>query len=66
MSPGGPVDWEGLEKADGKLGRCFFTGTLGDALNVILCAAGQKLHKLLHWLLCAWIGIRLFQPIGYR
>ena len=53
-------------KADGKLGRCFLKGTLGDALNVILCAAGQNLRKLLRWLFCTWIGIRLFLPSGDR
>ncbi|NJN48353.1 MAG: hypothetical protein HC808_19845 [Candidatus Competibacteraceae bacterium] len=44
----------GHMKADGKLGRCFLHGELGDAVNVILCAVGQNLRKLLRWLFCAW------------
>jgi IS5 family transposase len=39
-------------KTDGKLGRCFLHGELGDALNVILCAVGQNIRKLLRWLFC--------------
>ena len=45
----------GHMKSDGKLGRCFLKGELGDAINVILCAAGQNIRKLLRWLFCAWI-----------
>ena len=37
-------------KTDGKLARSFLKGGLGDALNVLLCACGQKLRKLLQWL----------------
>lgn len=35
---------------DGKMRRCFLKGTLGDAINVLLCAYGQNLRKLLRWL----------------
>jgi IS5 family transposase len=45
----------GHMKTDGKLGRCFLHGELGDALNVILCAVGQNIRKLLGWLFCAWL-----------
>ena len=37
-------------KSDGKMKRYFLKGILGDALNVILCACGQNLRKLLRWL----------------
>jgi len=37
-------------KSDGKMRRCFLKGILGDALNVLLCACGQNLRKLLRWL----------------
>ena len=37
-------------KADGRMRRCYLKGLLGDALNVLLCAAGQNLRKLLRWL----------------
>jgi IS5 family transposase len=40
-------------KSDGKMRRCFLKGVLGDALNVLLCACGQNLRKLLRWLYCA-------------
>jgi len=40
----------GHMKQDGKLRRCFLKGTLGDAMNVILCGAGQNIRKLLKWL----------------
>ncbi|NJN46168.1 MAG: hypothetical protein HC808_06465 [Candidatus Competibacteraceae bacterium] len=55
----------GHMKTDGKLGRCFLHGELGDALNVILCAVGQNLRKLLRWLFCAW-SLLLFGPTGCR
>ncbi len=37
-------------KSDGRMRRCYLKGLLGDALNVLLCAAGQNLRKLLRWL----------------
>jgi IS5 family transposase len=43
----------GHMKTDGKLGRCFLHAKLGDAVNVILCAVGQNIRKLLRWFYCA-------------
>lgn len=40
----------GHMKSDGKLGRNFLKGSLGDAINIVLSAAGQNLRKLLRWL----------------
>ena len=40
----------GHMKQDGKLRRCFLKGAIGDAMNVILCGAGQNIRKLLKWL----------------
>jgi len=37
----------GHQKADGKLGRNWLKGVLGDAQNAILCAAGHNLRKIL-------------------
>ena len=37
-------------KPDGKMRWCSLKGALGDALNVLLCAFGQNLRKLLRWL----------------
>jgi IS5 family transposase len=37
----------GHQKADGKLGRNWLKGMLGDAQNAILCAAGHNLRKIL-------------------
>lgn len=34
-------------KSDGRLFRCFLTGTLGDALFVILCSCGCNIGKIL-------------------
>ncbi len=42
-------------KSDGKIGRCYLKGALGDALNVILCGAGHNIRKLLRWLYFALI-----------
>lgn len=44
----------GHMKQDGKLGRCYLKGQTGDAINVILCGAGQNIRKLLKWLCFAW------------
>lgn len=38
----------GHMKADGRLGRNFLKGAVGDAMNAILCAAGHNLRKILH------------------
>jgi len=40
----------GHMKNDGHLGRCYLKGTEGDAMNVILVAAGHNLRKILNWL----------------
>jgi IS5 family transposase len=37
-------------KADGLLGRNFLAGAAGDAINVILAAAGHNLRLLRAWL----------------
>jgi len=42
-------------KSDGKMGRCYLKGEIGDALNVILCGAGHNIRKLLRWLYFALI-----------
>ena len=40
----------GHMKTDGHLGRCFLKGREGDAINVILTAAGHNLRLILAWL----------------
>ncbi len=45
----------GHMKNHGKLRRCYLKGQLGDAMNVILCAAGQNIRKLLNWLVLSII-----------
>ncbi len=37
-------------KSDGRLGRNFLKGELGDAMNAILCGAGHNLRKILNQL----------------
>ena len=37
----------GHQKADGKLGRNWLKGVLGDAQNAILCADGLNMRKIL-------------------
>lgn len=37
----------GHQKADGKLGRNWLKGVLGDAQNAVLCAVGHNLRKIL-------------------
>ncbi|MDQ6972808.1 MAG: IS5 family transposase [Mariprofundaceae bacterium] len=41
----------GHMKNDGYLGRCYLKGVEGDAMNVILCASGHNLRKILNWLM---------------
>jgi len=41
-------------KADHRMNRCWLTGSLGDALHTVLCAAGYNLR----WLLRAIVGGR--------
>jgi IS5 family transposase len=38
----------GHMKSDGHLGRCYLKGTEGDAMNVLLCACGHNLRKILN------------------
>jgi IS5 family transposase len=40
----------GQMKADGHLGRNFLAGAAGDAINVVLVAAGHTLRLLRAWL----------------
>jgi IS5 family transposase len=40
----------GHMKNDGHLGRCYLKGTEGDAMNILLVAAGHNLRKILNWL----------------
>lgn len=49
-------------KSDNRLGRCYLKGLLGDALNLILAAAGSNLRKLLRAIapaLIEWLMDRL-------
>jgi IS5 family transposase len=41
----------GHMKADGRLGRNFLAGAAGDAINLILAAAGHTLRLLRAWLI---------------
>jgi len=38
----------GHMKADGKLGRNWLRGALGDAIHTVLCGAGHNIRLLLH------------------
>jgi IS5 family transposase len=38
-------------KADGHLGRNFLAGAAGDAINLVLAAAGHNLRLLRAWLI---------------
>ncbi len=44
-------------KSDGLVERCHLAGSVGDAINAVLAAAGHNLRLLLAWLrlLCAWL-----------
>ena len=51
----------GHMKNEGKLRRNWLKGSLGDALNAVLCGAGHNLRMILRairlfyaWILCAW------------
>lgn len=58
----------GHMKQDGKLGRCYLKGVLGDAMNVILSGAGHNIRKLLNWLklLFAWVLFWLQRQISQQ
>ena len=45
-------------KDDGLLHRNHLKGTDGDAINVILCGAGQNLRLILNYLRIFWLKIR--------
>lgn len=51
-------------KSDGKLGRCYLKGELGDAVNVILCGAGHNIRKLLRWLYYALLQYLFSQSLS--
>ena len=48
----------GHMKNDGLMGRNHLKGTEGDAINVILCGAGQNLRLILKFLRIFWLNIR--------
>ena len=48
----------GHMKNDGLLHRNYLKGTDGDAVNVILCGAGQNLRLILNYLRIFWLKIR--------
>jgi transposase, IS5 family len=66
----------GHMKADGRLGRNFLKGKMGDEMNAILCAAGHNLRKILNklrlfyaqqlWLLERMLELMLFGVIGAK
>ena len=46
-------------KSDHRVGRCFLSGLMGDAINIVLAAAGSNLRKLLRRFVFAlrrWLG----------
>jgi len=45
-------------KNDGLLHRNHLKGAEGDAINVILCGAGQNLRLILNYLRIFWLKIR--------
>lgn len=51
----------GHMKSDGLLHRNYLKGTTGDAINVILCGAGQNLRLILNHLRILWFKI----PAGF-
>lgn len=59
----------GHMKNDGRLGRNFLKGAVGDAMNALLCGAGHNLRKILRQLalLCARFRVSLNQLLaGYQ
>lgn len=55
----------GHMKSDGRLGRNFLKGAIGDAINAILCGAGHNLRKILRKLalLCAQLCMTIRQML---
>jgi IS5 family transposase len=56
----------GHQKSDGKLGRNWLKGVLGDAQNAILCAAGHNLRKILAYLRRLFILIWAWLLVAFR
>jgi len=48
----------GHMKNDGLMHRNYLKGTGGDAINVILCGAGQNLRLILNYLRVFWLDIK--------
>ena len=48
----------GHMKTDGLLHRNHLKGTDGDAINVILCGAGQNLRLILNYLRIFWLNVQ--------
>ena len=48
----------GHMKNDGRLDRCYLKGAVGDAINVVMVAAGHNLRKILNKL--RFCGSKLF------
>lgn len=44
----------GHMKTDGRLDHCYLKGEVGDALNVVMVAAGHNLRKILNKLRLLW------------
>jgi transposase, IS5 family len=55
----------GHAKHDHRLSRCYLKGLQGDAMNVILAAAGANLAKLIRLLPCAWRAWLIHQFIRW-
>ena len=51
----------GHMKNDGHLDRCYLKGAVGDAINVVMVAAGHNLRKLLNKLRLLWLKTVLFR-----
>ena len=47
----------GYMKNDGRLDCCYLKGTVGDAINVVMVAAGHNLRKILNKLRLLWLKI---------
>ena len=57
----------GHMKSDGRLGRNFLKGALGDAINALLCGAGHNLRKILKRLALLWaLFLALNIPFEYQ
>ncbi len=44
-------------KNNGRLERCYLKGAVGDAINVVMVAAGHNLRKILNKLRLLWLKI---------